>query len=131
MTGKELEYLYDNIRVELSEIDFIIAEEVWQIYVSGDGEALKDYLNKTHFWGSLHLLQNPPWKLICKRLPGKRKRLKFISRTKNYLIFIIMVLKPGWKFASDFGETEKIYGMGDLEIDIYLDRLKGKGLINL
>ncbi len=62
------------------------------------------------------------------RLPGKRKRLKLYLSNKNYLIFIIMVLKPGWKFASDFGggggETEKIYGMGDLEIDIYLDRLK-------
>src|ERR1700733_11639825 len=36
LTGEELEYLYDNIRVQLSEMDFIIAAEAWGIYVSRD-----------------------------------------------------------------------------------------------
>jgi len=30
-----------------------------------------------------------------------------------------------------FWKTEKIYGMGDMEIDIYLHRLRDKGLMSL
>jgi hypothetical protein len=56
LSPEELEYLYDNIRVQLSPVDFVIAEEAWGIYVSRDPVKLEHYLSYTQFWGSLHLL---------------------------------------------------------------------------
>ena len=32
LNGEELEFLYDNIRVQLSGMDFIIAQEAWAVY---------------------------------------------------------------------------------------------------
>ncbi len=128
LTANELEYLYDNIRLQLSEIDFIIAEEVWQIYVSRDGDALQDYLNKTHFWGSLHLLK-PALEAQLKRLRINENGLNYIEQ--KLLDIYNYGIKTRQEICLRFWETEKIYGMGDMEIDIYLQRLKDKGLIGL
>jgi hypothetical protein len=128
LTGKELEHLYDNIRVQLSEIDFIIAGEVWEIYVSRDSEALKDYLNKTHFWGSLHSLK-PAVEAHLKRLHVNENGLNYIEQ--KLLDIYNYGIKTRREICLRFWETEKIYGMGDTEIDIYLRHLKDKGLINL
>jgi len=128
LTGEELEYLYDNIRIQLSEIDFIIAAEVWDIYVSKDAEKLKNYLSKTDFWGSLHLLK-PALEAQLKRLNVNEHGLNYIEQK------LLDIYNYGFKTRHEiyirFWETEKIFGMGDMEIDIYLDRLKHKGLINL
>lgn len=128
LNGKELEYLYDNIRVRLSEIDFIIAAEVWQIYVLRDAEKLKDYLDKTHFWGSLHLLK-PALEAHLKRLQLNENGLNYIEQ--KLLDIYNYGIKTRQEIYLRFWETEKIYGMGDMEIDIYLQRLKDRGLMSL
>ena len=119
LTGEELEYLYDNIREQLSEIDFIIAEEAWNIYVSRDAEKLKTYLNKTDFWGSLHLLKHA--------LQAQLKRLNVNENGLNYIEQKLLdIYNYGFKTRHEiylrFWETEKIFGMGDMEINIYLKR---------
>jgi Domain of unknown function (DUF1835) len=128
LNSDELEYLYDNIRVQLSEIDFIIAAEVWAIYVSHDAGTLKEYLSKTEFWGSLHLLK-PAMEAHLRRLEVNKDGLNYIEQK------LLDIYNYGYKTKPEihnaFWVTEKIYGMGDLEIDIYLNRLKNKSLINL
>ena len=128
LNGEELEYLYDNIRVQLSGIDFILAEEAWRIYVSRNEEKLRDYLHKTDFWGSLHCLK-PALAAQLKRLPINEKRLNYIEQK------LLDIYQYGYKtwpeILSVFWQTEKIYGMGDLEVNIYLQRLISKGLVVL
>lgn len=128
LNSDELEYLYDNIRIQLSEIDFIIAAEVWAIYVSHDAGKLKAYLSKTEFWGSLHLLK-PAMEAHLRRLEVNKDGLNYIEQK------LLDIYNYGYKTKPEihnaFWASEKIYGMGDLEIDIYLNRLKNKSLINL
>ena len=128
LNGEELEYLYDNIREQVSGIDFIIAEKAWDIYVSRDAEKLNAYLNETDFWGSLHLLK-PALQAQLKRLQINEKGLNYIEQK------LLDIYNYGIKTRPDihlrFWETEKIFGMGDMEIDIYINRLKDKGLIDL
>ena len=125
LNGEELEYLYDNLRVQLSAIDFIIAAEAWDIYVSQDTAKLEEYLNATTFWGSLHLLK-PALQAQLKRLLVNENGLNYIEQK------LLDIYNNGPKTKSEiyaaFWETEKIYGMGDMEINIYLERLNRKAL---
>jgi hypothetical protein len=128
LNGEELEYLYDQIRVELNGIDFILAAELWAIYVSRDEEKLRQYLESTSFWGNLPLLK-PAMEAHLQRLRVNENGLNGIEQK------LLDIYKSGAKTRPDmykaFWETEKIYGMGDMEIDIYLQQLEDKGLINL
>jgi hypothetical protein len=128
LNGEELEYLYDNIRIQLSGFDFILAAEAWAIYVSRDAEKLQEYLTKTDFWGSLHLLK-PALEAQLQRLQVNTDGLNYIEQK------LLDIYNYGYKTKAQiyqaFWETEKIYGMGDMEIDIYLSKLKSKSLINL
>jgi hypothetical protein len=128
LNSEELEYLFDTIRVQLSEIDFILAAEAWAVYVSRDAEKLKEFLNKTTFWGSMHLLK-PALAAQLKRLPVNEKGLNYIEQR------LVDIYNYGYKtwpeILSVFWEKEKIYGMGDMEINIYLQKLIRKQLITL
>jgi hypothetical protein len=126
LTGEELEYLYDNIRVRLSEADFIIAGEAWDIYVTHDVEKLKAYLSETDFWGNLPLLK-PALEVHLKRLQVNENGLNYVEQKLLDIYNYGIKTKP--EIYQRFWATEKIYGLGDSEIDIYLNRLKEKGLI--
>jgi hypothetical protein len=128
LTGEELEYLYDDVRIQLSGMDFIIAAETWDIYVSKNAEKLKVYLSKTDFWGSLHLLK-PALEAQLKRLQVNENGLNYIEQKLLDIYNYGIKTKP--EIYLKFWETEKIFGMGDMEIDIYLHNLNSKGLINL
>jgi hypothetical protein len=128
LNAEELEYLYDNIRTQLSEIDFIIAAEAWGIYVSRDAEKLRNYLGDTHFWGSLHCLK-PALVAQLKRLAVNDKGLNAIEQK---LLDIYQYGYHTWpEILSVFWQTEKIYGMGDMEVDLYLQKLIRRGLVSL
>jgi hypothetical protein len=128
LNGEELEYLYDNIRVQLNEMDFILAAEAWDMYVTRDAGKLNNYLTSTAYWGNLPLLK-PALQAELKRLQVNKAGLNYIEQK------LLDIYKSGIhtrrEIYSKFWETEKIYGMGDLEVDIYLGRLQNKGLINL
>ncbi len=118
LTGAELAYLYDHIRERLGRPDFAIAEEAWKLYINGDAKALEQWLDERTFWGNLHLLK-----------PALRAHLKRISVNQNGLNAIeqklLDIYNSGIKteIYAAFWQTEKIYGMGDMEIDIYLKNL--------
>ncbi len=128
LNGDELTWLYDNIRLRLSEIDFIIAAEVWKIYAVQNAGKLKNYLTKTSFWGSLHLLKQALEAQLT-RLLINENGLNYIEQKLLDIYNYGITTKPG--IYQRFWETEKIFGMSDLEVGIYLQRLKEKGLINL
>ncbi len=121
LNGEELEYLYDNIRTQLSGIDFILAAESWGIYVNHTAEKLNGYLNTTNYWGSLHCLK-PALEAQLKRLQVNENGLNYIEQK------LLDIYNYGFhdktEIYQQFWETEKIYGMGDREIDIYLKKLK-------
>jgi hypothetical protein len=128
LSGEELEYLYDNIRIQLSGFDLILAEEAWKIYVSHDAEKLKSYLERTDFWGILRCLK-PALKAQLVRLPVNQNGLNYIE--EKLLDIYHAGNKTRLEIYKAFWKTEKIYGMGDMEIDIYLHRLESKALITL
>ncbi|CAN5215404.1 hypothetical protein BH09BAC6_BH09BAC6_20250 [soil metagenome] len=128
LNGEELEYLFDNIRVEVTGVDFMLAEEAWMLYVNNNVEALQQWLTKTEFWGNLPLLK-PALEAHLKRLQVNPGGLNYIEQK------LLDIYNSGIKTKQDiynaFWQTEKIYGMGDLEIDIYLRSLTAKKLIDL
>ncbi|WP_183576609.1 DUF1835 domain-containing protein [Mucilaginibacter sp. X5P1] len=124
----QLEYLYDNIRVQLGEPDFVIAAEAWNYYVNSDATQLQNWLNETNYWGNLHSLK--------KALQAHVKRLEVNETGLNYIeqkLFDIydsgITTRP--EIYQVFWQTGQIYGMGDMELDIYLNHLKNKGLVDL
>jgi len=120
LNEEQLEYLYDNIRVQLGEPDFFVAAEVWKIYTGKNVNELKKYLFENTYWGNLHRLK--------KALQAHVKRLETNANGLNYIEQKLLDLynsgaktKPAIYQA--FWQTEQIYGMGDMEIDIYLDKV--------
>lgn len=126
LNGEELEYLYDNIREQLTEQDFAIAAAAWTTYVSKDAVRLQSFITETDFWGSLHLLKPA--------LEAELKRLEINDNGLNYIEQLLLDnynrgIRTKPEIYLEFWKTEKIYGMGDAEIDIYLKELQDKGLI--
>ncbi|MDB5025353.1 MAG: hypothetical protein JWP78_3108 [Mucilaginibacter sp.] len=128
LNGGELEYLYDNIRVQLGEPDFAIAEQAWKLYVSGKADELEEWLNENTFWGGLTLLK-PALQAHLERTRTNENGLNAIEQ--KLLDIYNSGIKNKRAIYQAFWQTGKIYGMGDLEIDIYLRSLAGRQLINL
>jgi hypothetical protein len=127
LNSEQLEDLYDD-RERLNEYEFGLAAEAWKLYVSGNAVALEKWLDETSFWGALHLLK-----------PALQAHLRRIHINENGLNYIEQKLLDIYKSSTknkqsiyeEFWKTEKIFGMGDAEIDIYLKQLADKKLIEL
>jgi hypothetical protein len=128
LTAEQLEDLYDNIRVQLGEYDFELATEAWDLYIAGDFAKLEDWANKTPFWGNLHNLK-AALQAHVKRMQLNADGLNLIEQTLLDIYNAGNTTKPAIYTA--FWSADSIYGMGDSEIDIYLDKLSARGLIQL
>lgn len=128
LDGQQLEDLYDNIRVQLGAYDFELATEAWDLYVTGDAGKLAKWINATTFWGNMHCLK-PAMQAHLKRLQHNTNGLNYIEQT------LLDIYNTGSKTRPEiyaaFWSADKIYGMGDSEINTYLDNLAARGLINL
>jgi hypothetical protein len=117
----------NNIREQLNEKDFSIAAQAWKVYVSRNAGALKEFLANTTFWGSLHFLK-PALQAQLKRLQVNEQGLNYIEQKLleiyNYGVRTIP------EIYLEFWKTEKIYGMGDMEIESYLKKLRDKKFIS-
>ena len=127
LNGKQLAVLYDD-RFRLNDWDFTLASQAWKLYVSGDDQALEKWINETTFWGSLHLLKPA--------LQAHLKRVRINEAGLNYIEQVLLdIYNSGVKtkhaIYQVFWKSEKIYGMGDSEIDIYLRSLDNKQLIDM
>jgi hypothetical protein len=128
LNGHELEYLFDNIRVQLGEPDFVIAAEAWQAYTTCNAGQLEEYLGQNNYWANLHCLK-PALQAHLKRLKVNEKDLNYIEQ--KLLDIYNGGTKDKYSIYEAFWQEEKIYGMGDLEINIYLRRLVDKGLVEI
>ncbi|GAA4334680.1 hypothetical protein GCM10023149_42190 [Mucilaginibacter gynuensis] len=126
LNGSQLEFLYDNIRVQLTEYDFSLATEAWQTYLSGNAALLTEWLDGISFWGNLHLL-GPALQAHLKRLQLNKSGLNYIEQKLVGIYHSGITTKP--EIYKAFWIAEKIYGMGDTELDIYLDSLGKRNLI--
>ena len=128
LNGEQLEYLYDNTRVQLGEYDFKLAAEAWYLFVSRDAVKLKTWLEDNPFWGNMPQLQ-PAMQAQLNRLPVDGNGLNYIHQK------LLAIYNSGaatrQNIYNTFWQTEKIYGMGDAELDSYLQQLNDKGLIKL
>lgn len=126
LNGHQLEYLFDNIRVQLGEPDFVIAAEAWQAYSTHSAYAMEHYLSENNYWANLHLLK-PALQAHLKRLRVNENGLNYVEQKLLDIYNRGITAKYG--IYQSFWNEEKIYGMGDLEIDIYLKRLREMGLM--
>lgn len=128
LNGEELEYLYDTIRTQLGEPDFKLAGDAWTAYVSQDAAKLEQFISATTYWASLSALK-PALEAQLRRLRVGANGLNGVEQS------LLGMYQSGAKTRQDiyraFWNTEKIYGFGDSQIDIYLKSLEQKGLIHL
>lgn len=127
LNGEQFEELYDG-RERLNEWEFELATEAWQLYIEGDAAKLEKWLTENNFWGGVPLLK-PALQAHLKRLQVNETGLGYIEQR------LLDIYNSGAKTRSSiyatFWNEDKIFGMGDTEIDIYLDRLQQKQLISL
>ncbi|MCQ6959656.1 DUF1835 domain-containing protein [Mucilaginibacter aquariorum] len=128
LNGEQLEYLYDNIRVQLGEYDFELATEAWDLYIRCNAERIQQWLNETHFWANMTRLK-PAMEAHLKRLQVDTDGLNYIHQKLLGIYNNGAHSRP--EIYTAFWSDEKIYGMGDTELDIYLDHLNTRNLINL
>jgi hypothetical protein len=114
--------------VQLGEPDFTVAAEAWKQYVRSDTDALEHWINENKFWGAFELLK-PALKANLDRLLVNADGLNGVEQR------LLDIYRGGAKtrlaIYQQFWDTDKIYGMGDLELDLYLERLKEQELIKL
>lgn len=127
LNGEQFEELYD-ARERLNEWELGLAADAWKLYVDNDTAGLEKWLNENSFWGGVPLLK-PALKAHLKRLQVNAGGLSYIEQR------LLDIYNSGAKNKIDiykaFWQSEAIFGMGDSEIDLYLDKLKEKGLVSL
>jgi hypothetical protein len=127
LSGDQLEDLYDT-RLHLTDYDLSLATEAWQKYIAADASVLKDWIEATPFWGSLHMLK-PALEAHVKRLQLNGELHGFIEQ--KLLQFYKAGLNDRASLYEAFWNENAIYGMSDAELDIYMDRLHENGFIQL
>lgn len=127
LNGEQLEYLYDNIRVQLSDYDFELATEAWDLYIAGDARRISAWLSSIQFWANMHCLK-PALEAHIKRLQVNADGLNYIHQQLLNIYNDGNHTRP--QIYTAFWKNEKIYGMGNSELDIYLDELSRRELIS-
>jgi hypothetical protein len=128
LNADQLEYLYDNIRVQLGAYDFELATEAWDLFVCCSPQRIQQWINETHFWANMTALK-PAMQAHLKRLQTNAGGLNYIHQRLLDIYNNGAHTRP--EIYAAFWADEKIYGMGDSELDIYLDYLSTQNLINL
>ena len=127
LNGEQFEELYDG-RERLNEWEFELADEAWKLYISGNAPELQKWIDDNSFWGGVPLLK-PALQAHLKRLQTNEAGLNYIEQ--KLLDIYNQGIKTRPEIFAAFWETESIFGMGDMEVDIYLDRLQEKQLIEI
>ncbi|MDN3550587.1 DUF1835 domain-containing protein [Mucilaginibacter aquaedulcis] len=127
LNGEQFEELYD-ARERLNEWEFELADEAWKLYINGDAAELQKWIDDNSFWGGVPLLK-PALQAHLKRLQTNEAGLNYVEQ--KLLDIYNSGIKTRPAIFAAFWETESIFGMGDSEVDIYLDKLQQKKLIEI
>ena len=128
LNADQLENLYDDIRLQLGEPDFYIAAEAWKYYTANDISELEKWLHENNYWANLRFLK-AALEAHVKRSTVNQNGLNYIEQ-KLLDIYNSGIIGKS-HIHNAFWESETVFGMGDMEIDIYLNRLQDKQLISL
>jgi hypothetical protein len=127
LDGDQLANLYPT-RVALSNDDFELAEQAWKLRVSGKAEDVDEFINQERSWGNLLLLK-PAMIAYMRRLQVNAGGLNYVEQL--LLDIYNSGLRRKMEIYQAFWKSEKIYGMGDTEIDLYLNDLAQRKLIEI
>jgi hypothetical protein len=127
LSATQLEDLYD-ARLGVSEIEFYAAGISWKALVKNNFADLTAWANSNKYWGNL------PW--LCAALHAHIKRR---MRNENGLNSVEQALldcyNSGVTTKTDlyrvFWQQYPIYGMGDKELDLYLESLQQRKAITI
>ncbi len=125
LSPDELKGLYPE-KVRLRAKDFIIAVAAWRAYCSGNPQQINLVLNQD--FGKLYLLK-PALKAHLIRLPKDGESLSLFEQ--NLIQIAGTSLKSRLNIYNEFWKNSSIYGMGDAEIDLYLNKLLEQNLIDI
>lgn len=128
LSGTELDYLYDNIRVQLTGYNMTLAAEAWTAYCTGETAKIEAFITGTPFWANMTLLK-PALEAHLKRLKTNDQGLNYIE--EQLLLIYNKGVTDRAAIYQAFWADNGIYGMGDSAIDVYLKNLQNKGLISL
>lgn len=127
LNGTELDYLYDNTRLQLTEYDMTLAAEAWTAYCTSDAPKIEVFIENTPFWANMSLLK-PAFEAHLKRLQTNEQGLNYIEQ--QLLRIYNSGITDNAGIYKAFWANNDIYGMGDSAIDLYLKNLQHKGLIS-
>lgn len=112
-------------KIELTEQDLEIAANAWQAYRSGQAQVIEQFLKDDH--GQLRMLR-PALQAHLERFPDQDG----LNRIDRELLKISRAgVSNKVEIFQRFSNNAKIYGMTDLSVFWYLDKLKTAGLIKL
>jgi len=111
-------------RMYLEDADLARAEHAWQAYCQGDPLTLEAISKEPG--GNLPFL-GPALRAHLQRLPSVENGLNVIQ---NYFLRKLSVSRQRWHdLYAQFWTDMKLYGFGDFQLDIYIQRMRSAGLI--
>lgn len=123
---KEYQYLLDN-RITLSRNNLLFAEESWNLYVEDDREKLKEFdFNKSSKFNYLQLAVNQH----LQRFPKHNGLNQIENKILEMINFEVLSKKDLIKKLLIWQQKETIYGFGDLQYSLKLDKLKNYYFMN-
>ncbi|MEN0055617.1 MAG: DUF1835 domain-containing protein [Mucilaginibacter sp.] len=127
LNGEQFEELYD-ARERLNEWEFELADEAWKLYIKNDAAELQKWIDSNSFWGGVPLLK-PALQAHLKRLQTNEAGLNYVEQ--KLLDIYNSGIKTRHEIFVAFWKSDFIFGMGDSEVYIYLDKLQQKGIIEI
>ena len=117
---KEYEYLQNN-KVNLSRNNFLFAEESWNLYVENNEQKLKEFdFNRSSKFTYLQVAMNQH----LKRFPNGNEFNQIDSKILNIIDLGRMSKNKIVKELLLWQQKETVYGFGDLQYFMALDRLE-------
>jgi hypothetical protein len=127
LNGSQLENLYDG-RLSINEVDFYIADIAWKLLVKNDLPELRQWLNTNKYWGNLHWLYAALEAHINRRTPNSNG----LNSVEQVLLNLYQSgITKKHDLQEHFWHQYPIYGMGDMELDLYLNKLIAGNYIRL
>lgn len=127
LNADQLEDLYDG-RLGVSPADIYAAENSWDLLVNNDAQALLRWADTNKYWGSLYWLRDALLTHIKRRTVNPNG----LNSVQQALWDIYQTGVDNKKQLYEiFWNNYPIYGMGDKELDIYLESLKQHYPINV
>ena len=111
-------------RVALDEADLELAGQVWKAYCEGEPLTLEAFSKQPT--GHLVFL-GPALTAHLQRLPSVENGLNAIQ--SYFLRKLSMAGQRWYDLYAQFWEDMKIYGFGDFQLDIYIQRMRSAGMV--